>query len=364
LNSTSSQLKQYLVALKNIVKDAKNIIAASKISQDRILVFLKSKELVDTFMKQGATIEIENNHIKGRRLLNPAKKVVFSNVSATIPNSVLHTYISNQLNFKLASPITVLRAEPNDEEFAHIISCRRQVYITNFEEVYENSSFTLTYNSHEHHIFINFDEPTCFLCHSTSHKAANCQINGSSLSSSNDVRDKVESTPFQERIELAHIKAQSNLGKGNSNIKLDSQALTQEENIKSTNNAENAKHPPPSSISSQTSSNSDAKPATKKQKESIPSSAELKKALNSLKVTMEAQPKNFPINFSNFIILLESASTSPIDQFPAAVTSMVPVKKDQRNLLSMCSTALTNTEDLPMKTSINKTINKSKTLWK
>jgi len=90
----------------------------------------------------------------------------------------------------------------------------------------------------------------------------------------------------------------------------------------------------------------------------------LKKALNSLKVTMEAQPKNFPINFSNFIILLESASTSPIDQFPAAVTSMVPVKKDQRNLLSMCSTALTNTEDLPMKTSINKTINKSKTLWK
>ena len=36
------------------------------------------------------------------------------------------------------------------------------------------TNFTLPYNEHDHHIFINFDEPTCFICQSTEHKAINC----------------------------------------------------------------------------------------------------------------------------------------------------------------------------------------------
>jgi len=80
-------LKQYLIALKVKVVHAKNIIAASRISQDRILIFLESKELVDSFIDNGASIEIENEIIKGRRLCKPTKRIIFSNVSATIPNS-------------------------------------------------------------------------------------------------------------------------------------------------------------------------------------------------------------------------------------------------------------------------------------
>ena len=53
----NAQLKDYLIAIKNVVIDAKNIVVASRISQDRVLI-LKTKELVHSFINQGAQIEI------------------------------------------------------------------------------------------------------------------------------------------------------------------------------------------------------------------------------------------------------------------------------------------------------------------
>ena len=111
----NTTIKQYLLAMKSKVKDAKNIIAASRISRDRIFVFLKSRELVQTFIDEGASIKINNEIIRGKCLRSPAKKITFSNVSASIPNSVLNTYIVDILKFKLASPITFLRVDPSDE---------------------------------------------------------------------------------------------------------------------------------------------------------------------------------------------------------------------------------------------------------
>lgn len=79
------------------------------------------------------------------------------------------------LGFKLVSSITLLRVEPNVEEFAHIISGRKQVYITNLDQLSLQTFFTLTYNNHEHHIFISYDEPLCFICKEKGHRSAYCQ---------------------------------------------------------------------------------------------------------------------------------------------------------------------------------------------
>ena len=197
----NTTIKQYLLAMKSKVKDAKNIIAASRISRDRILIFLKSRELVQTFymtlvqtfIDEGASIEINNEIIRGKCLRSSAKKIIFSNVSASIPNSVLNTYIVDILKFKLASLITFLRMDPPDEEFAHIISGRRQVYISNYDDINPPGSFSLQYNNHMHRIFINFDEPTCYLCKSSTHKAAECTTySDSELKSIHEAADSAE----------------------------------------------------------------------------------------------------------------------------------------------------------------------------
>jgi len=102
--------------------------------------------------------------------------------------NITQSFITNNLQFKLASPITVLRAEPNDKEFAHIISCRRQVYVSNFEDVKHLTNCTLTYNGHNHHIFINHDDPTCL---SANHPITNLQIARNSKESLTKIENEI-----------------------------------------------------------------------------------------------------------------------------------------------------------------------------
>lgn len=131
-------------------------------------------------MKSHGHIIVNNNKIYARKLLSSAKKVVLSNVSAVIPNEVLQTYITQNLGFKLVSPISILRVHPLDEEFGHIVSWRRQVYVSNLEDIKCPNSFLLSYNDRDYRIFVTCDDLVCFKCNSTGHKASECTRNGDS----------------------------------------------------------------------------------------------------------------------------------------------------------------------------------------
>ncbi len=148
--------------------------SGSRISQNRVLIFLKSENDTQKFITQHGSITIRNTIIKARHLSTPAKKIILSNVSATIPNSVLSEHLINNFQVKLTSPLTILRVDPKDEEFGHIISNCRQAYVSNFNEVNLPSNFALHHNEHEYRIFVTSDEPVCFICRSNEHKASEC----------------------------------------------------------------------------------------------------------------------------------------------------------------------------------------------
>src|SRR6266576_5930399 len=107
----------YLQALKTLVGGAKNIIAASRISNNRVVVFLSNAQLVDKFIEDHGDVTINSNFIKARKLRSPSKKLIISNVSAVIPNNVLQESLT-KLNLKLTSPISLLRVQPQDDEFS------------------------------------------------------------------------------------------------------------------------------------------------------------------------------------------------------------------------------------------------------
>jgi len=88
------KLRDYLVAIKDLVHGPQNIIAASKVSQNRVILFLKNEEMVETFLTDHGGFAIESNFIKCRKLKSPTKRIIFSNVSLTIPNDVLLSYIA------------------------------------------------------------------------------------------------------------------------------------------------------------------------------------------------------------------------------------------------------------------------------
>lgn len=169
------KLRDYLLAIKDLVGGPLSIIAASKVSKNRVIIFLKSEDLVNTFMTQHGGFSIHSNFIACRRLKSPTKRLVFSNVSPTIPNEILEQYIVNDLKIKLLSGISILRVNPTDDLFGHIVAFRRQVYTNgDIDTATLPGSFELIHDDRAHRIFITFDEFTCFKCKSKGHRAEDC----------------------------------------------------------------------------------------------------------------------------------------------------------------------------------------------
>lgn len=174
-----TKVNDYLRAFYKLVGDGdpKNIKAAYRVSGEKIIVFLATKEQLENIQQAHGGFLFNNTFIKTRKLKSPAAKLIISNVSAIIPNELLEKTLRENFNLKLVSPIALLRGSPTDELFSHVVSSRRQVYIhsTDNKPSYP-SSFLLPYGDRNYRIYLHSDEMTCFKCSSRGHKAEDCTI--------------------------------------------------------------------------------------------------------------------------------------------------------------------------------------------
>lgn len=192
-----AKIREYLVAIHKLVGGAANIVAASRVSGGRVIIFLASKDLVDIFQQNYGGFQFGNSFITTRKLKAPAIKLVLSNVSPTVPNTVLEKTLKETLKLKLVSPISILRVSPKDDLFSHVVCWRRQVYVQPTEENFTfPSTILLNYAERSYRIFLNADNLTCFKCSSRGHKADECPH-----IVDEEYEDKCEgriSTPLQE----------------------------------------------------------------------------------------------------------------------------------------------------------------------
>lgn len=150
----------------------KNVDSASRISNDRVCIYLTSKQLVDELLQQWKTIEIQNNIIEIRRLVSPTKKLILSNVHPCVHDKDIETALEN-CGIRTVSSIRFIKAGMQDPEYSHIKSFRRQVYIAvNENQIMPNS--LLVESDGMHRIFLAMDNMTCFVCHTEGHTAAQC----------------------------------------------------------------------------------------------------------------------------------------------------------------------------------------------
>lgn len=169
------QLKDYVYALGKVI-NPKDIKFVSRISKNRICMYLSDKSQVDKLTESKTTITINNSDLEIRPLLTKFKRIILSNVCPIIPHSVLMDQLKN-LNIRLGSQMTFLRAGVPDPEFSHILSFRRQVYIHPDDVDKIPNSIQITYDETKYWIYLSDDDVTCFLCKQTGHLAKNCQIN-------------------------------------------------------------------------------------------------------------------------------------------------------------------------------------------
>lgn len=185
-SSDDFRLTDYVVAVGNIV-GPKNILSASRIANGRICIYLSNTSLVDHLTDTIKTIKIEEKTLRLRKLVTPAKRILLSNVSTSIPNSALEN-IFKDLGLTLVSPITTLRAGIQDEAYSHVESFRRQVFVSPPPEDYILPSSTLiTHDETNFRVFLTFDDMACFVCKQTGHTAARCPNNSGTIDQPEDI---------------------------------------------------------------------------------------------------------------------------------------------------------------------------------
>ncbi|KAK9752443.1 hypothetical protein QE152_g4175 [Popillia japonica] len=165
----------YIIALGELV-DPKNIIFASRVSNNRICIYLSSKDLVESFMTAHGGIKLNNSIIPARRLLSPAKRIILSNVSPSLPHEILEKELK-QMKLQVVSPVRFIGAGIPKEGYKHILSFRRQVYVVCNEHDKLPDSLVIQVRGNAFRVFLTTDEIRCFQCKRIGHVASKCPTN-------------------------------------------------------------------------------------------------------------------------------------------------------------------------------------------
>lgn len=166
------KLQEYLFAIGPLV-NPRNILFSSRISNNRICIYLSNKETVDKFMNEQGSITVNAERLQARRLVTPAERLIISNVCPTIPHSTLELSLRD-MGVTLLSPMTYLRIGVTNPEYNHILSFRRQIYVKPLEGRILPESMLITHDNTSYRVFLTQDNLSCFKCKQQGHIASQC----------------------------------------------------------------------------------------------------------------------------------------------------------------------------------------------
>lgn len=170
------QVKDYLIAIIKLTESA-NIRFISRIANNRICVYLSSKQLADELIDKKKVITLGNETILIRPLISRSKRIILSNVCPVIPHEVVEQVIKN-LGVKMESTISYIRAGFNDiPGSAHILSFRRQLYVHPDDVTKIPESIQIDFEDTKYWIFTTAESPVCFICKKEGHIAIKCPEN-------------------------------------------------------------------------------------------------------------------------------------------------------------------------------------------
>ncbi|CAG9791951.1 unnamed protein product [Diatraea saccharalis] len=186
-------LREYIIALSSIIP-ATCIRFISRISNARICIYLDTKKTADKLLDENKKINIKEHILEIKPLITRNKRIVLSNVCPVIPNYVIEQKF-HELNIQIMSPITFMKIGVTDPGFSHILSFRRQLYVSPEDNTRLPESFQLTFEGTNYWIYVSTDALKCFTCNTEGHLSKNCPQN---TTTSQSYQQQSESQTTQE----------------------------------------------------------------------------------------------------------------------------------------------------------------------
>lgn len=291
-------LNDYVSAVASIVQP-KNILFASRIANNRVCIYLSDKTLVDSITTEHPILTIKDRELNLRRLVTPARRIIFSNVHPTIPHNILETIIKNS-GLKPCSQISFLKAGALDSEFSHVLSFRRQIYVQPNDSISLPSTFLIKYDDLQHRIFLSYDEMTCFACKKSGHIANQCPNSQKETFSNSDNDEMDTSQSYLNPTETEQRTQKRTAPSTSTSIEDDISTLdstqTPEGNQQPTNYSKPKTAPQNKKL---------------KKSDSIESLTPLDEQLEPLKEMILRKPDSYILNFDQLVAFLENVKGSP-----------------------------------------------------
>lgn len=94
-----NKILDYLVAFNSIINKPIEIIAPSRAGNNRIIIFLSSKELTSSILSQHQGFQLGDRFVKINKLKPTSTKIIFWHVFSVIP--ILPSPVTNPINLKI-----------------------------------------------------------------------------------------------------------------------------------------------------------------------------------------------------------------------------------------------------------------------
>lgn len=147
-----------------------SVKAASRMN-NAVVMFLDSIDKVNSVVERG--IVLRNTHTTVFPLMNPAKKIILSNLPPFISDDVLLKELSR--HGQIVSAMKMLPSGCKSAKLKHVVSFRRQVFMILKNDI-EELSIVMKFkvDGFDYTIFATTETMKCFGCNQEGHSVRNC----------------------------------------------------------------------------------------------------------------------------------------------------------------------------------------------
>lgn len=170
--------EEYVYALGEITAPI-NILNFSKISNQRIRIYLKNKTIAENITNTYKKIQVKDadnklHDVSIRPLSIQTKRIVISGACPEIPDDLLINELK-KLGLTPTSTMNFLRAglKPN---FEHITSAKRSIYVTR-DDIHIPDTILINFEGSLNRIFLSDDSLFCLRCKKHGHESSSCRNN-------------------------------------------------------------------------------------------------------------------------------------------------------------------------------------------